>query len=328
MIVKVLDDDGVRHHRRRRRGHPLRRRQRRAGDQPARWPATTTTRAWPRRCKAAGAANALVVASAGNDGRDIDQQPTYPAALPAPNLLAVASTDPDVGRGISELLQLRPPGGAGRRPRRADPLQRQRRRLGAQVRHLDGRPDGRRRRRAGRQRQPADHRGRPARPADAERRPLPAAGRRRLRRRAAHVLAASPAAGFDTTQPPTAEDPHRHPQGPPHAIQAAALGSTAAISRYRITLGGQTAAAHRPPLPVHRRSAPQRGARCASTRWTRPAARSPARSAGSTQLRKGKRDVSTRRQRRHMSARRRAARRAAASARRRRAGARRPDRSA
>jgi subtilisin family serine protease len=50
---------------------------------------------------AAAAANALVVASAGNDGRDIDTQPAFPAALPAGNLLAVASTDPDDGRGLS-----------------------------------------------------------------------------------------------------------------------------------------------------------------------------------------------------------------------------------
>jgi subtilisin family serine protease len=45
--------------------------------------------------KAAGDANALLVTSAGNDGVDIDAKPSYPAALPAPNLLAVASTDPD-----------------------------------------------------------------------------------------------------------------------------------------------------------------------------------------------------------------------------------------
>ena len=51
--------------------------------------------------QAAAAANVLVVASAGNESRDIDQQPAYPAALAAPNLLAVASTDPDDGRAIS-----------------------------------------------------------------------------------------------------------------------------------------------------------------------------------------------------------------------------------
>src|SRR3954466_14745420 len=52
--------------------------------------------------QAAADANVLVVASAGNDGRDIDTKPSYPAALPAPNLLAVASTDPDHGRSISD----------------------------------------------------------------------------------------------------------------------------------------------------------------------------------------------------------------------------------
>jgi len=52
--------------------------------------------------KAAGDANALVVASAGNDGRNIDSRPSYPAAIPAANLLAVASTDPDRGSRISE----------------------------------------------------------------------------------------------------------------------------------------------------------------------------------------------------------------------------------
>jgi len=52
--------------------------------------------------KAAGDANVLLVTSAGNDGVDIDAKPAYPAALPAANLLAVASTDPSNGRGISE----------------------------------------------------------------------------------------------------------------------------------------------------------------------------------------------------------------------------------
>ena len=92
--------------------------------------------------KAAGEANALVVGSAGNDGRDIDTHPNYPAAIPARNLVAVAATDPDDGPRHLELLQLRPPGGAGRRPRGGHPLDRQRRRLGDQVRDLDGRPDG------------------------------------------------------------------------------------------------------------------------------------------------------------------------------------------
>jgi subtilisin family serine protease len=50
---------------------------------------------------AAGAANALVVVAAGNDGRDIDSRPIYPAAIPAPNLIGVAATAPDDGRRIA-----------------------------------------------------------------------------------------------------------------------------------------------------------------------------------------------------------------------------------
>ena len=50
---------------------------------------------------AAGAAGALVVAAAGNHGRDIDARPSYPAAIPAPNLLAVAATTPQDGRDIA-----------------------------------------------------------------------------------------------------------------------------------------------------------------------------------------------------------------------------------
>jgi subtilisin family serine protease len=42
--------------------------------------------------RAAGAAGALVVASAGNDGRDIDAVPSYPAAYPDPSIVSVAST--------------------------------------------------------------------------------------------------------------------------------------------------------------------------------------------------------------------------------------------
>src|SRR4051794_15052270 len=51
--------------------------------------------------QAAGQANALVVAAAGNDSRDIDTKPVYPASIAASNLLAVASADPASGKGIS-----------------------------------------------------------------------------------------------------------------------------------------------------------------------------------------------------------------------------------
>jgi subtilisin family serine protease len=49
----------------------------------------------------AAQANVLVVAAAGNEGRDIDVQPTYPAAIVAPNLISVAATTPDNGRDIA-----------------------------------------------------------------------------------------------------------------------------------------------------------------------------------------------------------------------------------
>jgi subtilisin family serine protease len=68
--------------------------------------------------KAAADAGALVVCSAGNESRNIDERPSYPAAIPSQNLLAVASTDPDSGKGISEFsnfgrgaVQVAAPGG-------------------------------------------------------------------------------------------------------------------------------------------------------------------------------------------------------------------------
>ena len=88
-----------RNHRRRRRGHPLRRGERRAGDQRE----VKGDDPDPRlndAIAAAGAANALVVVAAGNDSRDIDSRPSYPAAIPAPNLIGVAATAPSDGRGL------------------------------------------------------------------------------------------------------------------------------------------------------------------------------------------------------------------------------------
>jgi subtilisin family serine protease len=68
---------------------------------------------------AAAAANVLVVVGAGNDARNIDQQPVYPASIPAPNLVSVAATTPDEGRGIADFsnfgqltVQLAAPGDA------------------------------------------------------------------------------------------------------------------------------------------------------------------------------------------------------------------------
>jgi subtilisin family serine protease len=45
----------------------------------------------------ANAANVLVVCSAGNAGRDLDAQPSYPASVPLPNIVAVAATTPAGG---------------------------------------------------------------------------------------------------------------------------------------------------------------------------------------------------------------------------------------
>ena len=134
---------------------------------------------------AAAAANALVVVAAGNDGRDIDSQPVYPASVPAPNLIGVAATAPDDGRHIASFsnfgrltVQLAAPGDD-------DPLHVQQRRLRRRVGHLDGRTDGLWRGRADGQRQPSPQRGRDASAAAAERDELKRAGRGRLRRCAA-----------------------------------------------------------------------------------------------------------------------------------------------
>jgi subtilisin family serine protease len=68
---------------------------------------------------AAAAANVLVVVGAGNDARDIDTQPVYPASIAAPNLVSVAATTPQDGRAIADFsnfgqltVQLAAPGDA------------------------------------------------------------------------------------------------------------------------------------------------------------------------------------------------------------------------
>jgi subtilisin family serine protease len=50
---------------------------------------------------AAAAANVLVVCSAGNAARNIDQQPSFPVSIPAPNVIGVAATAPADGRSLS-----------------------------------------------------------------------------------------------------------------------------------------------------------------------------------------------------------------------------------
>ena len=52
--------------------------------------------------EAAGAAGVLVICSAGNDSRNIDQRPSYPVSTPADNLIGVAATSPDDGRRLGD----------------------------------------------------------------------------------------------------------------------------------------------------------------------------------------------------------------------------------
>ena len=245
---------------------------------------------------AAGAANALVVASAGNDGRDIDAQPQLPGRDPRPEPGRGRRHRPRVGPRHLELLQLRPPHGAGRRARRRDPLDSATTAAGSSSpaprwppRWSAGVA------RPGRQREPAHLRGRSARRADAERDPLPAAGRGRVRRRAALGArrqprrrvrhdAAAPAAG---SSPPPARASARK-------VQAAVLGSTAAIRRYRDHAGRQdrSSSAARPSsftvnLRAPRRAREGRRGGCERT-GARPRAQRKV-----TKLRKGKRGVGT-----------------------------------
>ena len=52
------------------------------------------SQALEEQIQAAQAQGVLVVAAAGNQGADLDAQPSYPAAYPEPNVVAVASTGP------------------------------------------------------------------------------------------------------------------------------------------------------------------------------------------------------------------------------------------
>jgi subtilisin family serine protease len=47
-------------------------------------------------------AGVLIVCSAGNDGRNVDERPSYPVSTAAPNVLGVAATSPDDGRRLGD----------------------------------------------------------------------------------------------------------------------------------------------------------------------------------------------------------------------------------
>jgi hypothetical protein len=59
--------------------------------------------------KAAAAANALIVCSAGNMGADVDRRPLFPVSIPAGNLVGVAATAPaDGGEAITQFSNFGP----------------------------------------------------------------------------------------------------------------------------------------------------------------------------------------------------------------------------
>jgi subtilisin family serine protease len=187
-------------------------------------------------------ARALVVVAAGNDGIDIDRTPSYPASVPAPNLLAVAATAPAQGRGLADFsnygllsVQLAAPGqeilstshdggfvvesgtsmaapmtsGVAALMASANP-----RIGGVELRSLLLQ--------------------------SATRSQLPVAAGYVDALRA--VLAASTAVGYDASQPPKIAVLQATSNGARTMVQAAALGSTAAIRRYVVTLDGKRAA--------------------------------------------------------------------------------------
>ena len=192
--------------------------------------------------EAAADANALVVASAGNDGRNIDERPSYPAAIPAANLLAVASTDPDTGRGISEFsnfgrlaVQVAAPGAGILSSSRdggyetksgtsmAAPMVTGVAALAASVSpSLSA----------------VDLRSVLMQNATRSRLPVAAGYIDALH----SVLAASSAVGYDNSQAPRLKILSATRKGGRTRIQAATLGSTAAIRRYRVSLDDRVVA--------------------------------------------------------------------------------------
>jgi subtilisin family serine protease len=192
--------------------------------------------------KAAAAANALVVTSAGNNSRDIDRKPSYPASIAAPNLITVAATQPKDGRGID------PASNFGR-------LDVQLAAPGAGI--LSTANDGGYVLKSGTSMAAPMVSGVAALMAGANPRIsavamrallLQNANRSRLPVAAGYVdalnavLAASTAAGPDTTQAPQLKLLGASRKGKRVRIQAAVLGATAAIKRYLVSLNGRTVA--------------------------------------------------------------------------------------
>jgi subtilisin family serine protease len=188
---------------------------------------------------AARTAGALVVVAAGNDGLDIDRTPSYPASVPAPNLLVVAATTPADGRGLAEFsnygvlsVQVAAPG---------DEI-------------LSTSHDGGYVAESGTSMAAPMTSGVAALMASANRRLggvelrsllLQSATRSQLPVAAGYVdalravLAASIAVGYDASQPPRIRVLQATSKGARTTVQVAALGSAAAIKRYVVTLDGR-----------------------------------------------------------------------------------------
>jgi subtilisin family serine protease len=191
---------------------------------------------------AAQTAGALVVVAAGNDGIDIDRTPSYPASVPAPNLLAVAATAPAEGRGLAEFsnygtlsVQLAAPG--------------------AEI--LSTASDGGYVVESGTSMAAPMTSGVAALMASANPRIggvelrsllLQSATRSQLPVAAGYVdalravLAASTAVGYDASQPPRVKVLLATSKAARTTVQVAALGLVAAIKRYVVTLDGRHAA--------------------------------------------------------------------------------------
>jgi subtilisin family serine protease len=237
----------------------------------------------------AGAAGALVVTSAGNSDRDIDQQPSYPASLAEPNLITVASTDPEAGRDLSGFsnfgrldVQVAAPGGQILSTAKdggyvlmsgtsmAAPAVSGVAALAASVNPRLGAPDLR-----ALLMQNATRSGLPVTAGYVD---------------AAQTVVAASSASYDTTQPPRLKILSATVKNGRTQVQAAVLGSTTSIRRYRLTLGGRVAElAPRPsPFSVKLAGTSKRVKLAALNRAGRPVTAAQRAVAG---LRKGKGDV-------------------------------------
>jgi subtilisin family serine protease len=190
----------------------------------------------------AASANVLVVAAAGNAGRDIDVQPAYPAAIPAPNLVSVAATTPAEGRDIASFsnygqltVQLAAPGDAIlSTSNNGDYVEESGTSMAApMVAGVAALMAGANPRLA-----VADLRALLLQNAVRSRIPV-AAGYLDARH---SVLAAATAVGADAAQPPQLRVLRATTKGRRTDVQVAARGSTLAIARYSVSLDGRRVA--------------------------------------------------------------------------------------